>query len=134
MKKIKLVNIVLIMIVCFAILLTAKESFAANGNIIDLTNTITPSNNNNNNTASDGGSSTTTSNGGSSTSTSNGGSSTSGVPTNNTVLTTSNTSNYNNTTLPKTGVEDSIPGIILIVVLGISAVYAYNRIQYYKDI
>ena len=52
----------------------------------------------------------------------------------NTVLTTSNTSNYNNTSLPKTGVEDSMPIVVLAVVLGISAIYAYKKIQDYKNI
>ena len=54
--------------------------------------------------------------------------------TNSTVLTTNNTSTYNNTSLPKTGAGDVVPGIVLVVVLGISAVYAYNKVQYYKNI
>ena len=54
--------------------------------------------------------------------------------TNNVVLTTNNTSSYNNSSLPKTGVGDSIPGAILVVVLGISAVYAYKKMQDYKNI
>lgn len=116
MKKSKLVNIILIMIMSFAILLTAKETLAAN-NVIDITNTITSNGNNTvNNTTTNNIKNNTVNN------------------TKNNVLTTNNTSNYNNTSLPKTGIEDSIPGIILVVVLGISAVYAYNKIQYYKNI
>ena len=53
---------------------------------------------------------------------------------NNTVLKTSNTSSYNNSSLPKTGVEDSMPIVVLAVVLGISAIYAYKKIQDYKNI
>ena len=54
--------------------------------------------------------------------------------TNNSVLRTNNTSTYNNSSLPKTGIEDSLPITVLVVVLGISAVYAYKKIQYYKNI
>lgn len=53
---------------------------------------------------------------------------------NNLVLKTNNTSNYNNTSLPKTGVADTMPAVILVVVLGISAVYAYKKMQEYKNI
>lgn len=53
---------------------------------------------------------------------------------NNEILKTNNISNYNNSSLPKTGVEDTIPGVILVVVLGISAVYAYKKMQDYKNI
>ena len=42
--------------------------------------------------------------------------------------------NTNNTSLPKTGIEDSFPTIALIVVFGISAVYAFNKIRDYKNI
>ena len=47
---------------------------------------------------------------------------------------TNNSRIYNNTDLPKTGVEDSMPIVVLAVVLGISAVYAYKKIQDYKNI
>ena len=50
----------------------------------------------------------------------------------------SNSSKYNNTNkntdLPKTGIEDSIPVALLVVVFGISAVYAYKKINVYKNI
>lgn len=45
-----------------------------------------------------------------------------------------NSSIYNNTNLPKTGIEDSIPVAMLVVVFGISAVYAYKKIKDYKNI
>ena len=123
MKKSKLVNIVLVMLVCLAVLLTARESFAAN-NIIDLTNTITSNGNKTNSV--DNNTNNTTNNTVNNATINN-------TTTTNKVLTTNNTSNYNNS-LPKTGIEDSIPVVALIVILGISAVYAYNRIQYYKNI
>ena len=53
---------------------------------------------------------------------------------NNNVLKTNNTSSYNNSSLPKTGAEDSMPIVVLAVVLGISAIYAYKKIQDYKNI
>lgn len=44
-----------------------------------------------------------------------------------------NTSIYN-TNLPKTGMEDSIPIAMLVVIFGISAVYAYKKVRTYRDI
>ncbi len=54
--------------------------------------------------------------------------------TNNTNNTANRSSVYNNTNLPQTGIEDSIPVALLVVVFGISAVYAYKKIGEYKDI
>ena len=52
--------------------------------------------------------------------------------------TNSNKSNTNtnntNTNLPKTGIEDSIPTAVLIVIFAISAVYAYKKISDYKNV
>lgn len=45
-----------------------------------------------------------------------------------------NSSVYNNTNLPKTGIEDSIPVAVLVVIFGISAVYAYKKIKEYRNI
>ena len=50
------------------------------------------------------------------------------------MVTINNTSTYNNTSLPNTGIGDTVPGVILVVVLGISAVYAYKKMQDYKNI
>lgn len=47
---------------------------------------------------------------------------------------TNTSSIYNNTNLPKTGIEDSIPVAMLVVVFGISAVYAYKKIKEYRNI
>ena len=54
--------------------------------------------------------------------------------TNNNRNNTNNGSIYNNTNLPKTGVESSIPVALLVVVLGVSSVYAYKKIKDYKNI
>lgn len=50
-----------------------------------------------------------------------------------------NTSVYNNTNtntsnLPKTGIEDAVPTVLLVVVFVISAIYAYRKVQYYKSL
>ena len=118
MKNSKLVNVVLVVIIGLTMMFDAKESLAAT----DLTNTLTGNNTTNNSNIQTITGNSTTNN------------TTSNKTTNNTVLTTNNTSTYNNTSLPKTGAGDVVPGIVLVVVLGISAVYAYNKVQYYKNI
>lgn len=123
MKKNKLVNVILIMIVCLSVVFLTRETLAAN--VIDITNSITGNNTTTGNT--------TTGNNTANTNNIVGGNNTTSV--NNAVLTTNNTtSNYNNTSLPKTGITDSISGIVLVVILIISAIYAYNKIKYYKNI
>ena len=60
---------------------------------------------------------------------------------NNTNKNSNNTNKTNNTNLygnqndlPDTGIEDSMPTVLLIVVFGISAVYAYKKIREYRNI
>ena len=45
-----------------------------------------------------------------------------------------NSSVYNNSNLPSTGLGDSLPIAALVVVFGISAVYAYKKIKDYRNI
>lgn len=45
-----------------------------------------------------------------------------------------NVSSYNNTSLPKTGLQEFLPVVLLVVVFGISAVYAYKKIKDYRNI
>lgn len=128
MNKNKLVNVVLVILIGLSVLLVAKETLAAtSGNAQDLTNTITGGNSSKNNSTgnnSSGGNSSTPKN-----------NTTGGNTTNNSsVMRTNNTSNYNNSSLPKTGIEDTFPSLVLIVVFGISAVYAYKKIKHYKNI
>lgn len=60
------------------------------------------------------------------------------TPSNNTprnnLVGNNNSSSYNNTNLPKTGIEDSMPVVVLVVIFGISAVYAYKKINDYKNV
>lgn len=132
MKENKLVNVVLVILIGLSVLLIGKEVLAAtSGNAMDLTNTITGGNSTKNNTTGN------TSTGNSSTgNTSTRNNSTTGNTStgNNSVMRTNNTSNYNNSSLPKTGIEDSFPSVILIVIFGISAVYAYKKIKHYRNI
>ncbi len=45
-----------------------------------------------------------------------------------------NSSIYNSTNLPKTGIGDSLPIAALVVIFGISAIYAYKKIKDYRNI
>ena len=123
MENSKLVKIILIAIIIFSMILMASQVFADT----DLTSTLSG-----NNTT--GGNVLNISGGSSNNVTNNTVNNTTNNTTNNAVLKTNNTSNYNNASLPKTGIEDSAPGIFMVVVLGISAVYAYKKMQDYKNI
>ena len=48
--------------------------------------------------------------------------------------TTNKVNTANNTNLPKTGLHDSLPTVLLVVVFGVSAVYAYKKIKDYRNI
>lgn len=123
MKKSNLIQIVTILLVSAMVLLFSTTVNAANDNneVHDLTGTLTNSTSNN------------TSNNSSKNNTNN-----TNTNTNNTNKSnnTNNSSVYNNTNnnLPKTGIEDSIPVVALVVVFGVSAVYAYKKIKEYKNI
>lgn len=122
MKNSKLVKIVFIIIVILICLLLTKETFAtdakdlnalftgtdsnSNPNVLPISGQNASNNNVNNNVNNNG----------------------------NNILKTSNKSDYNNTTLPKTGVKDSAPGVVFMVVLVISAVYTYKKMEDYKNI
>ena len=136
MKNSKLVKIVFIIIMSLIIIFATKNVFAATS-LTDGTLTGTSTSGNSTGTSISGGSTNSGNNTVSSTpgtSLISGENTTGKSDTNNTVLKTSNTSNYNNTSLPKTGVGDSMPIVVFTVVLGISAVYAYKKIQDYKNI
>lgn len=129
MKKsnlIKMVTILLIsvMVVLFATTVNAAEN---NAGFNDLTDTLT--NTNTNKAANNTNTNTNTNNAANNTN----------KAANNTNKATNNTNkssvyNNTNTNLPKTGIEDSIPVAMLVVVFGISAVYAYKKVNDYKNI
>lgn len=130
MKNSKLVKVVIGAIVSLIVIVMANQVFA--DDVTDLTNLLGNSSSTNNSV------SNTTNNTTNSTSnrTSNNTVANNSLNslTNNSVLTTNNTSVYNNSSLPKTGIEDHIPATILLVVFGVSAIYAYKKIQDYRNI
>ncbi len=117
MKNSKLVKIVLIIMISLAIIVAAKGSFAVTSldpnSLTGLTTNNTVENSSNktlNNTT------------------------TNLVLTTNNTTTTNVSNNSSNTSLPKTGVADSMPIVVIAVVFGISAVYAYKKMEDYKNI
>ena len=125
MKNSKLVKVVMGAIISLIVVTMANQVFA--DNVTDLTNALgnssSSSNNSTNNITGNTALNNTTRN-----------NTVNNTIKNNSVLTTNNTSSYNNTSLPKTGIEDHIPATILLVVFGVSAVYAYKKIQDYRNI
>lgn len=116
MKKSNLVKVVSILIISVMVMIFSTNVFAA-----DNTNGFTQLTLDGSNTAANN---TNTNN-------------TNNTNTNNTNTNSNkvnNTSIYNNTNLPKTGVASSIPVAMLVVVFGISAVYAYKKIKAYRNI
>ena len=118
MKKSNLMKIVSILVISLIVMVFATNVYAAEDEegFDDITNALTNSNTN-----------TNTNNANTNTNNSLTGNT-------NTLGNTNNSSVYNNTNLPKTGVSDSIPVVMLVVVFGISAVYAYKKIKEYKNI
>ncbi len=120
MKKSNLIKLFSILLISVMVIMFNTNVFAEDNNtngFNDLTPTISNSNTDNSNTNTNN---TNTNN----------------TNTNNTNRTnnTNNSSVYNNTNLPSTGIEDSIPVAMLVVIFGISAVYAYKKIKEYRNI
>ncbi len=128
MKKTNLVKVVSILLVSLMVILFSTNVFAAENNdtsFQDLTGTLgnstenNASKNTNANNANKNGNNTNTNNANANKNKNNN---------------TNNSSIYNNTDLPKTGVESSIPVVVLVAIFGISAVYAYKKIDDYKNL
>lgn len=121
MKKSNLMKSILVLVISLMIVLFSANVVRAadEGNFADLTPTLDSNNTNTNNANTNNSNSNRTNN-----------TNTNSNRTNN----TNNSSIYNNTSLPKTGIADSIPVVLLIVVFGISSVYAYKKIKEYKNI
>ncbi len=126
MKNSKLVKVVMGAIISLIVVAMANQVFA--DNVTDLTNALGNSSSSSNISSTNNITSNTALNNTTRNNTVN------NTIKNNSVLTTNNTSSYNNTSLPKTGIEDHIPATILLVVFGVSAVYAYKKIQDYRNI
>ena len=126
MKNSKLVKVVMGAIISLIVVAMANQVFA--DNVTDLTNALGNSSSSSNSSSTNNITSNTALNNTTRNNTVN------NTIKNNSVLTTNNTSSYNNTSLPKTGIEDHIPATILLVVFCVSAVYAYKKIQDYRNI
>ena len=131
MKKTNLIKVISILLISVMVMLFATTVNAADDNSYnDLTSTLTGNNSNSSNNSSN------TANTNSSNNTANTNSNNTNN-TNNSANMSNNTNNssvYNNTSLPKTGAADSIPVAMLVVVFGISAVYAFKKGRDYKNI
>lgn len=114
MKSSKTLKLILVMVISVVMVLSARCVFAVD-DLSALLGTSTPSN-------------TTTTPANTTTTPAN----TTTTPAN---ATTGNTVKSNTTNdLPKTGVGDSASTVLFVVVLGISAVFAYKKVQDYKNI
>ena len=140
MKKTNLIKVVSILLISVMVIAFVSPVFAADedDDRIDLTESIgngnknnnsrnTNSNNNNNNNNSN------TNNNNSNTNNNNSNRANNNANANNN-SNNNNNSVYNNNNLPKTGIGDSVPVAMLIVVFGISAVYAYKKVKDYRNI
>ena len=132
---------VLVMVIAIAVICLSTSVFAAN----DFTSLSSSLNNNNGGNSSQAAPASETSGSNSASNNSGTNSNTSGTTnlstttnnnaaTNNSNATSLNSSSYNNTNLPETGLQDSLPIAVLVVVLGISAVYAYKKIKDYQNL
>ena len=135
MKKSNLIKVVVILGISLMVMLFSTSVMAAE---VDLTDTLSGNNTNsanaNSNSANtNSNSANTNSNRTNNTNTNTNNTNTNTNRTNNT-NNTNNSSIYNNTNLPKTGISDSIPVALLLVVFGVSSVYAYKKIRDYKNI
>ncbi len=115
MKKSNLIKLFLVLLISVIVMTFNTMVMAADE--IDLTTTLKSNNTTSNNTSNNNTNNTNTNN----------------TNTNNTSNVNSS-SIYNNTNLPHTGIEDSVPAVALIVVFGISAIYAYKKIKDYRNI
>ena len=128
MKKTNLVKVVSILLVSLMVILFSTNVFAAENNdtsFQDLTGTL--GNSTENNTNKNKNSNTNSNNANKNTNNTNNANANKNNNTNNSSI-------YNNTDLPKTGVESSIPVVLLVAIFGISAVYAYKKIDDYKNL
>ena len=128
MRKTNLIKGISIVLISVMVIAFSSSVFAAdNTGFNDLTSTLSNSSNSNSNNSNTNTNTNTNTNSNTNRNTN----------TNTNPKTTSNTNNssiYNNTNLPKTGIESSVPVAALFFIFGVSAVYAYRKIKEYKDI
>ncbi len=130
MKRTKSSKVVSILLMSAMIILFNVSVFAAdNTGFNDLTSTLS------NTSTNSGANNTNSSSNNTNTNTNNSNTNSNTTNSNRTnINTNSNNTSIYNTNLPKTGVESSMPMGILLVIFGISAIYAYRKIKEYKNI
>ena len=136
MKKSNLIKLFSILLMSIMVIMFTTNVWAEDNDFTTLpVNTNNTANTNSNNTNSANTNSNTASNN-SNVNKSNMNSANTNTNANNTnnSINSKNSSIYNNTNLPKTGIEDSIPVTMLVVIFGISAIYAYKKIRDYRNI
>ena len=131
MKKSNVIKIYLLIILSVVLMLVTTQTFAADSN--DIWNSITvESNNTSTNSANNVNTANRTSNTANTTNlTGNVNNPASSVDT---ATQGTNSSSYNNTNLPSTGIGEATPMILVILVFIISAIYAYKKINDYKNV
>ncbi len=132
MNKMKLLKNIIMVVMGLAIIFAFTNVLAADNNTYqDLSQAIAGNNQAGNNAS---GGNLLANNSGANNS-NNGVFNTSGLTSNNSSSNNSSAnSSYSNTTLPKTGAESVAPIAILVVIFGVSAVYAYKKINEYKNV
>ena len=119
MKKTNLIKVVLVMILSLMLILFSTNVLATD-QYEDLTQTLGAGSNSANNANNAGNVANNANNANNDNNSNN--------------VNNNNSSIYNNSNLPYTGISDSIPVMILLVVFAISAVFAYKKIKEYKNV
>lgn len=133
MKKSNLIKLFSILLISIMVIMFTTNVWAEDNDFTTLpVNTNNTANTNSNNTNTNTNSNTPSNN--SNTNRSNTNSANTNSNNTNNTNNANNSSIYNNTNLPKTGIEDSIPVAMLVVIFGISAIYAYKKIRDYRNI
>lgn len=142
MKKSNLIKLVSILLIGAMVAMFSVPVFAADDDGIDLTESLSGNNNsgnsnsnanaNNNNANSNANNNNSNTNSNANNNNSNRANNNANANNNN--ANNNNNSVYNNNNLPKTGIGDSFPVAMLVVIFGISAVYAYKKVKDYRNI
>ena len=141
MKKTNLIKLITILLIGVMVAMFSTTVFAADDDGIDLTESLSNGNKNNNsgntNANANANNNISNSNVNNNNANSNANNNNANKANNNVNVNNSNTNKdsvYNNNKLPKTGIGDSVPVAMLVVVFGISAVYAYKKVKDYRNI
>ena len=137
MKKTNLIKLITILLIGVMVAMFSTTVFAADDDGIDLTESLSNGNKNNNSGNANANNNNSNSNVNNNNANSNANNNNANKANNNVNVNNSNTNKdsvYNNNKLPKTGIGDSVPVAMLVVVFGISAVYAYKKVKDYRNI